>query len=94
MAKKDYIVGSGNVFQDLRYPRSAEALAKAELARERLASRVFYLASPYSSDQCDDYVPGAFVRVPGRFGVLAAVYFAETPVVTAPAPIGENARLA
>ncbi|MDP2321297.1 MAG: XRE family transcriptional regulator [Acidobacteriota bacterium] len=34
MARKDYIVGSGNVFQDLGHPRPAEALAKAELARK------------------------------------------------------------
>jgi predicted XRE-type DNA-binding protein len=34
MARKDYIVGSGNVFEDLGYPRPAEALAKAELARK------------------------------------------------------------
>ena len=34
MAQKDYIVGSGNVFEDLGHPRPAEALAKAELARK------------------------------------------------------------
>ena len=34
MARKDYIVGSGNVFEDLEHPRPAEALAKAELARK------------------------------------------------------------
>jgi predicted XRE-type DNA-binding protein len=34
VARKDYIVGSGNVFQDLSHPRPAEALAKAELARK------------------------------------------------------------
>jgi predicted XRE-type DNA-binding protein len=34
VARKDYIVGSGNVFQDLGHPRPAEALAKAELARK------------------------------------------------------------
>ena len=34
MAKRDYVVGSGNVFEDLGYPRPAEALAKAELARK------------------------------------------------------------
>ena len=34
MARKDYIVGSGNVFEDLGHPRLAEALAKAELARK------------------------------------------------------------
>ena len=33
MARKDNIVGSGNVFADLGHPRPAEALAKAELAR-------------------------------------------------------------
>ena len=30
MARKDYIVGSGNVFEDLGHPRPAEALAKAD----------------------------------------------------------------
>lgn len=34
MAKKNHAVGSGNVFADLGYPRPAEALAKAELARK------------------------------------------------------------
>ena len=34
MAKKGYVVGSGNVFADLGRPRPAEALAKAELARK------------------------------------------------------------
>ena len=34
MARKDYLVGSGNVFEDLGHPRPAEALAKAELARK------------------------------------------------------------
>ena len=34
MARKDYIVGSGNVFEDLGHPRPAEAMAKAELARK------------------------------------------------------------
>jgi predicted XRE-type DNA-binding protein len=34
MARKDYTVGSGNVFEDLGHPRPAEALAKAELARK------------------------------------------------------------
>lgn len=34
MAKKDHVVGSGNVFEDLGHPRPAEALAKAELARK------------------------------------------------------------
>jgi predicted XRE-type DNA-binding protein len=34
MARKDYIVGSGYVFQDLGRARPAEALAKAELARK------------------------------------------------------------
>ena len=34
MAKKAYIVGSGNVFADVGHPRPAEALAKAELARK------------------------------------------------------------
>ena len=30
MARKDYIIGSGNVFEDLGHPRPAEALAKME----------------------------------------------------------------
>ena len=34
MAKKDYVVGTGNVFEDLGHSRPAEALAKAELARK------------------------------------------------------------
>lgn len=34
MAKKDYVIGSGNVFEDLERSRPAEALAKAELARK------------------------------------------------------------
>jgi predicted XRE-type DNA-binding protein len=34
MAKKDHIVGTGNVFEDLGHRRPAEALAKAELARK------------------------------------------------------------
>ncbi len=33
-SKKDYVVGSGNVFADLRVPRPEEALAKAELAHK------------------------------------------------------------
>src|SRR3972149_12142867 len=32
--KKDYVVGSGNVFADLRVARPEEALAKAELAHK------------------------------------------------------------
>jgi predicted XRE-type DNA-binding protein len=31
---KDYVVGSGNVFADLKVPRPEEALAKAELAHK------------------------------------------------------------
>ena len=34
MARKGYIVGSGNVFEDLGHARPAESLAKAELARK------------------------------------------------------------
>jgi len=34
MAKKEYVVGSGNVFEDIGHARPAEALAKAELARK------------------------------------------------------------
>ena len=33
-SKKDYVVGSGNVFADLKVPRHEEALAKAELAHK------------------------------------------------------------
>lgn len=33
-AKKDYVVGSGNVFADLKVPHPEEALAKAELAHK------------------------------------------------------------
>ncbi len=32
--KKDYVVGSGNVFADLGHPRPEEAAAKAELAHK------------------------------------------------------------
>ena len=32
--KKDYVMGSGNVFADLRVPHPEEALAKAELAHK------------------------------------------------------------
>ena len=32
--KRDYVVGSGNVFADLGYPRPEEAAAKAELAHK------------------------------------------------------------
>ena len=34
MARKDDIVGSGNVFEDPGHPRPAEALAKAEFAHK------------------------------------------------------------
>ena len=34
MAKKEYVVGSSNVFADIGHPRPAEALAKPELARK------------------------------------------------------------
>ena len=33
-SKKDYVVGSSNVFADLKVPRPQEALAKAELAHK------------------------------------------------------------
>ena len=32
--KKDYVVGSGNVFADLGYPRPEDAAAKGELAHK------------------------------------------------------------
>ena len=35
--KKDYVVGSGNVFADLGYARPEEAAAKAELAHKIMA---------------------------------------------------------
>jgi predicted XRE-type DNA-binding protein len=34
MARKNFEIGSGNVFADLGRPRPSEALAKAELARK------------------------------------------------------------
>jgi predicted XRE-type DNA-binding protein len=34
MAKKDYVAGTGNVFEDLGHRRTAEALAKAKLVRK------------------------------------------------------------
>jgi hypothetical protein len=34
MARKNFIAGSGNVFEDLRPRRPAEALATAQLARK------------------------------------------------------------
>ncbi len=34
MARKNFIAGSGNVFEELGHSRPAEALAKAELARK------------------------------------------------------------
>ena len=37
-ARRDYIVGSGNVFADLGMPRAEDALAKAELAQKIAAT--------------------------------------------------------
>jgi predicted XRE-type DNA-binding protein len=37
MAKRDYIESTGNVFADLKLPRPADALAKAELAERIVA---------------------------------------------------------
>jgi hypothetical protein len=54
MAKKDYVAGTGNVFEDLGSPRAAEALVKAELARKIGAlieqQRLTQAVSPFSQD--------------------------------------------
>lgn len=47
MAKKDYVLGSGNVYDDLRYPRPAEALAKFGVSANTLPS--FSSAAPRAS---------------------------------------------
>ena len=65
MAKKDYVVGSGNVFEDLRYTRPAEALAKAELARKigaLIAKRGFTQAAAAEVLQIDQPKVSALVH--------------------------------
>lgn len=65
MARKDYIVGSGNVFEDLGHPRPAEALAKAELARkiaEAIARRRLTQAAAAALLNLDQPKVSALVR--------------------------------
>jgi predicted XRE-type DNA-binding protein len=65
MARKDYIVGSGNVFEDLGHPRPAEALAKAELARkiaEAIAKRRLTQAAAAELLNIDQPKVSALVR--------------------------------
>jgi len=69
MARKDYIVGRGNVFEDLGHPRPAEALAKAELARKiagLIAKRGLTQASAAELLKIDQPKVSALVR--GRLG--------------------------
>ncbi|MDP2321053.1 MAG: XRE family transcriptional regulator [Acidobacteriota bacterium] len=68
MARKDYIVGSGNVFEDLGHPRPAEALAKAELARkiaEVIAKRRLTQAAAAELLNLDQPKVSALVRAMG-----------------------------
>ena len=65
MARKDYIVGSGNVFEDLAHPRPAEALAKAELARKiaaHIAKRGLTQASAAELLKIDQPKVSALIR--------------------------------
>lgn len=65
MARKDYTVGSGNVFEDLGHPRPAEALAKAELARKiaaLIAKRGLSQAAAAEMLQVDQPKVSALVR--------------------------------
>lgn len=65
MPRKDYIVGSGNVFADLGHPRPAEALAKAELARkiaEQIAKRRLTQAAAADLLKIDQPKVSALVR--------------------------------
>src|SRR3982751_2574678 len=65
MARKDYIVGSGNVFEDLGHTRPAEALAKAELARriaELIAQRRLTQAAAAELLNIDQPKVSALVR--------------------------------
>lgn len=65
MARKDYTVGSGNVFEDLGHPRPAEALAKAELARKiasLIAKRGLTQAAAAEMLQVDQPKVSALIR--------------------------------
>lgn len=65
MPRKDYVVGSGNVFEDLGHPRPAEALAKAELARKiaaLVAKRGLTQAAAANVLQIDQPKVSALVR--------------------------------
>ena len=65
MARKNYVVGSGNVFEDLGNPRPAEALAKAELARKiaaLIAKRGLTQAAAAELLQIDQPKVSALVR--------------------------------
>ncbi len=65
MARKDYIVGSVNVFEDLGHRRPAEALAKAELARkiaELIAKRRLTQAAAAELLKVDQPTVSALVR--------------------------------
>ena len=65
MARKDYIVGNANVFEDLGHPRPAEALAKAELARKMgvlIAKRGLTQAAAAKLLQIDQPKVAALVR--------------------------------
>ena len=67
MARKDHVIGSGNVFEDLGRPRPAEALAKAELARkiaELIAER--RLTQAAAADLLDIDQPKVSALVRGR----------------------------
>lgn len=65
MAKKDYVVGSDNVFEDIGHPRPAEALAKAELAKKisaQIASQGLTQAAAANVLQIDQPKVSALVR--------------------------------
>jgi predicted XRE-type DNA-binding protein len=65
MAKKDYVVGSGNGFEYLAHRRPAEALAKAELARKiaaLIAKRGLTQAAAAEVLQVDQPKVSALVR--------------------------------
>lgn len=65
MARKDHVIGSGNVFEDLGRPRPAEALAKAELARkiaELIAERRLTQAAAAALLDIDQPKVSALVR--------------------------------
>ena len=69
MARKDYIVGSGNVFEDLGHAHPAEALAKAELARkisELIAKQRLTQAAAAELLNVDQPKVSALVREIGR----------------------------